>query len=80
MKTRLTLGNYISTKLKESMKRIGRSFKETMGFLLRNGLKLSKKSKSKPFKVYPKNLKPLITVDYDNIGELIEQIEGPLHR
>jgi hypothetical protein len=80
MRTTLTLDNDVAAKLKEEMKRSGKSFKETVNSVLRNGLNIPKRRKLEPFVVKPKQLSPRITVDYDNIEELLEQIEGPLHR
>jgi len=80
MRTTLTLDNDVATKLKEEMKRSGKSFKDTVNSVLRNGLNIPKKRKVEPFIVNPKEFRPRISVDYDNIGELLEQIEGPLHR
>lgn len=80
MRTTLTLDDDIAAKLKEEMRRSGRSFKETVNAVLRNGLNAPKRNKISAFKVNPKNLRPRITVDYDNIGELLEQIEGSLHK
>ena len=80
MRTTLTLDDDVVAKLKEEMRRSGQSFKETVNAVLRKGLNVPKKNKFEPFKVNPKKLRPRITIDYDNIGELLEQIEGPLHR
>ncbi len=80
MRTTLTLDDDVAAKLKEEMRRSGRSFKETVNTVLRNGLNVTKKNKIEPFNVNPKKLKPRIRVDYDNIGELLEQIEGSLHK
>jgi len=80
MRTTLTLDNDVAAKLKEEMKRSGKSFKDTVNSVLRNGLNIPKKRKVEPFIVNPKEFRPRITIDYDNIGELLEQIEGPLHR
>ena len=80
MRITLTLGDDIAAKLKEEMRRSWRSFKETVNTVLRNGLNVPKKNKIGHFNVNPKNLKPRIAVNYDNIGELLEQIEGPLHK
>jgi hypothetical protein len=74
MRTTLTLDDDVAAKLKEEMKRSGRSFKETVNTVLRKGLNTSKKLKVEPFNVQPKKFRPRITVDYDNIGELLEQI------
>lgn len=80
MRTTLTLDNDVAAKLREEMKRSGKSFKETVNSVLRSGLNVPKKRKLESFMVNPKELRPRITVDYDNIGELLEQIEGLLHR
>jgi hypothetical protein len=79
MRTTLTLDDDVAAKLREEMRRSGRSFKETVNTVLRNGLNVPKKNKIGRFSVNPKKLKPRITVNYDNIGELLEQIEGSLH-
>ena len=76
----MTLDDDVAAKLKEEVRRSGRSFKEVVNMVLRNGLNVPKKNKIEPFSVNPKNLKPRIAVDYDNVGELLEQVEGPLHR
>jgi hypothetical protein len=80
MRTTLTLDDDVAAELKEEMRRSGQSFKETVNRVLRNGLNVPKKNKIEPFRVNPKKLKPRITVNYDNIGDLLEQIEGSLHR
>ena len=80
MRTTLTLDDDVAAKLKEEMKIGGKSFKETVNTVLRKGLNTPKKLKVESFNVRPKKLNPRVTVDYDNIGELLEQIEGPLHR
>lgn len=80
MRTTLTLDDDVAAKLREEMRHTNKSFKETVNMVLRNGLNIPKKSKAKLFKVHPKEFRPRITVDYDNIGELIDQIEGSSHR
>jgi hypothetical protein len=80
MRTTLTLDEDVAAKLKEETRRTGKSFKETVNAILRKGLNAPKKRNIEPFNVNPKELKPRVAVNYDNIGELLEQIEGPLHR
>jgi predicted CopG family antitoxin len=80
MRTTLTLDDDVAAKLKEEMKHSGKSFKETLNTVLRNGLNIPRKRKVEPFIVNPKEFRPRITLDYDNIGELLEQIDGPLHQ
>lgn len=72
MRTTLTLDDDVIAKLKEEMRRSGRSFKETVNTVLRNGLNVPKKNKIEPFNVNPKKLKPRITINYHNIGKFIE--------
>jgi len=63
------------------MRKSGRSFKNTVNYFLRLGLNSRRQIKSvKPFivRARPLGLRP--GLNYDNIGELLEQIEGPLHR
>ena len=60
------------------MRKSGRGFKETVNALLRRGLREEEKEASaKPFEVKPflQGHKP--GLNYDNIGELLEQLEGP---
>jgi plasmid stability protein len=80
MRTTLTLDDDIAAKLKEEMRRSGRSFKETVNTVLRNGLSVPRKPKIEHFYVNAKQLKPRITLNYDNPGDLLEEVEGPLHR
>ena len=80
MRTTLTLDDDVAAKLRDEMRHSGRSFKETVNMVLRTGLNIPKKGMAKPFKVHPKEFRPRITIDYDNIGELIDQIEGSSHR
>ena len=81
MRTTLTLEKDVALRLKTEMRRSGRSLKETVNDLLRVGLENSRRTpQARPFRVRarPLGLKP--GLDYDNIGELLEQVEGPGHR
>lgn len=80
MRTTLTLDDDIAAMLKEEMRRSGRSFKETVNTILRKGLSAPGKNKIGHFNVNPKQLKPRITLNYDAPGDLLEEVEGPLHR
>lgn len=80
MRITLTLDEDVAAKLKDEMRHSGKTFKETVNMVLRNGLNIRKKSKAKLFRVHPKEFRPQVTVDYDNIGELIDQSEGSSHR
>lgn len=81
MRTTLTLEDDVAAKLREEMGRTGRSFKETVNAVLRQGLRASRALQPhKPFVVRARDLEGLPGVEFDNIAELIEQAEGPLHR
>lgn len=78
MRTTLTIDDDVAAKLKiEMQKESGKSFKDIVNETLRRGL-LSKKeaAQSEPFKLKTYSLKPVKNVNFDNIGELLEQLEG----
>jgi len=80
MRTTLTIDDDIVAKLNAEMRRSGKSFKETVNETLRNGLTVRKELKSaESFKVRARALGTYPGLNYDNIGELLEQIEEP-HR
>lgn len=80
-RTTLTLDDDIAGRLKEEMQRSGASFKETVNHLLRLGLDASRQPRMpRRFEVRPRDLKPLPGVSYDNIEELLEQIEDTRYR
>ncbi|MGA2134508.1 MAG: CopG family transcriptional regulator [Bryobacteraceae bacterium] len=81
MRTTVTLDDDVKAKLDEAIRKNGKSFKEAVNFYLRLGLDAQNGMKKlKPFVVRarPLGLKPGFS--YDNIEELIEQAEGPMHR
>ena len=82
MRTTLTLDDDVAAKLQAESRRAGRSFREIVNETLRRGLATRRLTAPRePFKVRPRdsgNLKPGLSLD--NIGELLEQLEGPLHR
>jgi hypothetical protein len=81
MRTTLTLEDDVAAKLKEEMGRTGRSFKETVNEILREGLRAARtREPDRPFVVRARDLGSRAGVDFDNIAELIEQAEGPFHR
>lgn len=80
MRTTLTLDEDVRAKLEAEMRKSGRSFKETVNDVLRIGLTARQKPPAKPFKITAKDLGLKPGLSLDNIGELLEQIEGPLHR
>jgi hypothetical protein len=81
MRTTLTLDDDVAAKLKAEIRHSGRSFKELVNEFLRLGLNARKQRKPrKPFIVKTRRLHPRPGLNFDNIGELLEQLEGPLHK
>jgi hypothetical protein len=82
MRTTLTLDDDVAAKLKTQAQRAGRPFREIVNEMLRRGLENRlTSSQRRPFKVTTRDLgsvKPGLSLD--NIAELIEHVEGRLHR
>jgi len=56
-------------------------FKQALNEILRKGLaEAEKKQKAKSYKTQPKRVGLKPGLSYDNVGELLEQVEGPLHQ
>lgn len=81
MRTTITLDDDVAAKLKERCRRTGTSFKAVVNDALRLGLgaKRSLKPMSR-FRLKTRRLGLREGLSYDNIADLLEQIEGPLHR
>ena len=81
MRTTLTLDNDIAAKLNAEMRRSGKSFKDVVNEFLRIGLNARQEFKtSSPFVVRARKLGIHPGLNYDNVGELLEQIEGSRHK
>ena len=81
VRTTLTLDQDVVEKLKAEMRRSRRSFKETVNESLRRGLSERRQVKAlKPFKVNARALGLRSGLNYDNVGELLEHLEGPHHK
>jgi hypothetical protein len=82
MRTTLTLDDDVAAKLKAESRSARRPFREVVNETLRRGLASQRSTAHRePFKVTARDLgeiKPGISLD--NIAELIEQVEGALHR
>jgi hypothetical protein len=75
------LDDDVSAKLREHVRKSGKSFKEVVNQFLRTGLNTPEQPRSrKRFTVRPRPLGLPAGLSYDNIGDLIEQLEGPLHK
>jgi hypothetical protein len=81
MRTTLTLDDDVAEKLKAESRRAGRPFKEIVNETLRAGLTGGRvASRRQAFTITARdlgNLGPGLSLD--NVAELIEQVEGPLH-
>ncbi len=82
MRTTLTLDEDIAAKLKAEARRSGRSFKETVNEALRRALVVPQGVRPDgPFRVVTRDLGGLRPgISLDNIADVLEQVEGPLHR
>jgi hypothetical protein len=82
VRTTLTLDDDVAAKLRAAARRTGGSFREVVNETLRRGLAGTPSPRSRvPFVVKARDLGRLAPgVRLDNVGELLEQIEGPLHR
>ncbi len=82
MRTTLTLEDDVAAKLKAEARRSGRPFRAIVNDTLRRGLVARRAcARRQPFKAEVRDLgalKPGLSLD--NVGELIEQVEGSLHR
>jgi hypothetical protein len=80
VRTTLTLDDDVANLLKKEARKSGEPFKQVVNRLLRLGLTGAKPPARKPFVVKPWNLRPPTGLDFDNVEELIEALEGPYHR
>lgn len=80
MRTTLTLDEDVAKQLEREIRRSGASLKETVNHYLRVGMTKSKPEKRKPVIITPRPMGLPPGLSYDKIGELLEAIEGPLHR
>jgi hypothetical protein len=81
MRTTLTLDDDVAARLKELSRASGASFKAVVNETLRRGLSTPEKlAPEGPFVVKARPLRKRSGVQLDNIGELLEQIDGAAHR
>ena len=81
MRTTLTLDDDVAAKLKLLVRRSGRAFRDVVNETLRRGLANSQAQAREPFVVNARELgRRRPGLNFDNIADLLDQVEGPLHR
>jgi hypothetical protein len=80
VRTTLSLDNDVANLLNQEIRRSGVSFKAAVNHYLRLGLTAAKQPARKKFVVKPLAIGLPPGLSYDNVGELIEALEGPLHK
>jgi hypothetical protein len=82
MRTTLTLDDDVAARLQAEARRSGRPFKTVVNEYLRAALAQRRVLKaSPPFQVDPRNIGgPQQGLSYDNIGALLDEVEGPSRR
>lgn len=81
MRTTLTLDDDVACLVQEEVRRSGGSFKGTVNDLLRRGLTASRDPQPrKRFVVTPIAMNLGLGTRYQKVEDLIEAVEGPMHR
>jgi len=80
VRTTLTLDEDVARGLQQETRRSGRSFKDAVNHFLRLGLSVARQPQRKPFFVTPINVGLPPGLNYDNLEQIIEFLEGPSHR
>jgi hypothetical protein len=81
MRTTLTLDDDVAAKLRAESRRSGRPFRDVVNETLRRGLANRRTAPRQPFTVTARDLGSLRPgLSLDNVAELIERVEGSLHR
>jgi hypothetical protein len=82
MRTTLSLDDDVARLLEKESRRSGASFKEVVNRYLRMGLTAGHQEARarKPFKVVARKLGLPHGLSYDNVAQLLEELEGPTHR
>jgi hypothetical protein len=82
MRTTITLDDDVEKKLDaEVRRRKGATFKDLVNETLRIGLLMRQDLKAaEPFKVKARPMGVMPGLNYDNIGDLVERLEGASHK
>ena len=78
----MTIDDDVATKLEAEMRRQRSSnFKQILNDVLRRGLLVRRElAASKPFRVRARQMGKMQGLNYDNVGELLEYLEGAEHK
>ena len=76
----MTLDDDVAAQIELRCKRTGHSFKCVVNELLRAGLHAASTVQRKPFRVEALSMGLRPGLNLDNIGELLEQVEGPEYK
>ena len=80
-RTTLTLEKDVAARIQSEARRSGRPFKVVVNDLLRFALNAGRRSGTRvAFKVEPRDLGLRTGLDYDDVGGLLERLDGPAHR
>ena len=82
MRTTVTIDDDVATKLEAEMRRQRSSnFKQILNDVLRRGLLVRRElTASKPFRVRARRMGKTQGLNYDNVGGLLEHLEGAEHK
>jgi hypothetical protein len=80
VRTNLTLDDDVKAKLDQVVRKGGKSFNEVVNDMLRLGLALARTKPVTPFVIQARPLGLPAGLSYDNIEELIDQLEGRLRK
>jgi hypothetical protein len=77
----ITIDNHLRAKLDRRMRETGKSFKQTVNDVLRDGLAFQASlTPRRRIKLPSFRLEPLPGVNFDKVSALIEETDGPWHR
>ncbi len=82
VRTTLTLDEDVAARLKAEARRTGKSFKQTVNETLRHSLSSARRRPAEaPFRIVARDLGQLRAgLSLDSVADLVEELEGPLHR
>jgi hypothetical protein len=82
MRTTVTIDEDVATKLQAEMRRQPSSnFKQILNDVLRRGLLVRRElATAKPFRVRARRMGKMQGMNYDNVGEMLEHLEGAEHK